>query len=213
MLIGARTEPLLSPRRMPIIERTPKACCETFRAHIAGLISKTLTARYPVRIVQTDVETEFTLEFPPSEASAAVPIGTKFGKLYFYVAQALETVEEKPNRYRLQTRRYWYRLQREKGYRDPALIRWEYDREDLNPALPKSPRHHVQIAAEVERPKLDLDKLHLPTGWVTIEEVIRFLIADLGVKPLCGKRWPHVLSKSEAVFFTDFTSKRYVPEK
>jgi hypothetical protein len=29
--------------------------------------------------------------------------------------------------------------------------------------------------------QLDLDKAHLPTGWVTMEEVIGFLIVERGV--------------------------------
>src|SRR5215467_1987065 len=73
--------------------------------------------------------------------------------------QALETAKENANEYRLHTRRYWYRLQREKGHSAPAIIRWEYDRETLDPSLPKPPRHHVQLAAEIEKPTLDLDKL------------------------------------------------------
>ena len=55
---------------------------------------------------------------------------------------------------------------------------------------------------------LDLNKAHLPTGWVTIEEVIRFLIVDLDVQPPCGDDWPAKLRVSEDAFFQDFTGKR-----
>ena len=61
--------------------------------------------------------------------------------------------------------------------------------------------------------ELDLDKAHLPTGWVTIEEVIRFLIFDLGMQPPCGDSWPDLLEKSERKFFEDFTGKRHRPQE
>jgi hypothetical protein len=48
-----------------------------------------------------------------------------------------------------------------------------------------------------------------PTGWVTIEEVIRFLIVDLGMSPPCGDDWPNVVRESERKFYEDFTGKRY----
>jgi hypothetical protein len=57
---------------------------------------------------------------------------------------------------------------------------------------------------------LDLNRAHVPTGWVTIEEIIRFMIVDLGVKPPCRSRWPEVLVASERKFFEEFTSKRYI---
>ncbi len=49
----------------------------------------------------------------------------------------------------------------------------------------------------------------MPTGWVTIEEVIRFLIVDLELKPPCGDDWPSTLAESERAFFEEFASKRY----
>ncbi len=46
---------------------------------------------------------------------------------------------------------------------------------------------------------MDFDKLHLSTGWVTIEEVIRFLIAEAGVKPKSAD-WDDTLLRSEELF-------------
>lgn len=75
------------------------------------------------------------------------------------------------------------------------------------------PRHHVQLPAYLPAAggRIDLDKVHLPTGWVTIEEVIRFLIVELGLKPPGGGGWPDVLATSERAFYEEFTSKRYRP--
>lgn len=79
------------------------------------------------------------------------------------------------------------------------IIRWEYKshRRQRN----EHPRHHVHLAAVIDTPagKMDFDKLHLSTGWVTIEEVIRFLIAEIGVKPKANN-WDEELIKSEELF-------------
>jgi hypothetical protein len=37
----------------------------------------------------------------------------------------------------------------------------------------------MATSLEIGDGELDLNKTHLPTGWVTFEEVIRFLIFDL----------------------------------
>jgi hypothetical protein len=52
---------------------------------------------------------------------------------------------------------------------------------------------------------MDLDKLHLPTGWVTIEEVIRFLIAEMGVPPKIDD-WDDKLVESDR-FFREWTRR------
>jgi hypothetical protein len=41
--------------------------------------------------------------------------------------------------------------------------------------------------------------VHIPTGWVTVEEIIRFLISDLGVKPK-EQDWEKELRDSEELF-------------
>lgn len=123
------------------------------------------------------------------------------------MSQLLEAVKEGSG-YRLRTVQYWYGIQESADLSEKALLRWEYVSD-----APKDGwcRHHVQAPAEIEAAggTLDLDKLHVPTGWVTIEEVIRFLIVDLGVLPPCGDEWPAKLAASERDFYEKFTSKRY----
>jgi len=51
---------------------------------------------------------------------------------------------------------------------------------------------------------VSLNDLHLPTGWVTIEEVIRFCIVDLGVPTNPAHDWDAVLEASYQTFRTDF---------
>ena len=67
---------------------------------------------------------------------------------------------------------------------DDPLFRWEFVR------FPSSGsfwcRNHLQgpINIGVGGRMVNLNDWHLPTGWVSIEEIIRFCIVDLGVPPL-----------------------------
>ncbi len=54
---------------------------------------------------------------------------------------------------------------------------------------------------------LDLNKIHTPTGWVTIEELVRFLISELRVKPVSSK-WAEIVAASEMRFREEFTAAR-----
>ncbi len=191
---------------MPIVERTPRACFDVFTAHLRGLVASTVTRRHPIGEVPT--RTRLQVGFR-EEVPVAVPIDTRFGRLFFYLGQALEAVPEE-GRFRLTTRQYWYRLQQGPTFQEQAVIRWEYD---TTTDRSEHARHHAQMRATIDvgDGALDLNKAHLPTGWVTIEEVIRFLIVDLGMTPPCGDDWPDVLEESERMFFEDFTGKRHKP--
>jgi hypothetical protein len=192
---------------MPIIERTPKDCFDVFATHVRGLVAATISPRFPV--AEIPHETRMTLSFRES-APIAVPIDTQYGRLFFYLGQALEALPE-DDRYRLTTRQYWYRLQTGPSLQEQAILRWEYS-SATDPA--RHARHHAQIGTSLEigGHEFDLDKAHLRTGWVTFEEVIRFLIFDLGMEPPCGDGWPELLSDSEKRFFEDFTGKRHRPD-
>jgi hypothetical protein len=190
---------------MPIIERTARECFAVFSEHLRGLVAATVTSR-PLQAIPAG--TRLMISFREGNP-VAVPIETAYGRLFFYLGQALEAAPEAGN-YRLKTKQYWYRLQHEPELTAKAAIRWEYDT-----STPRDghARHHAQLAAGVRLGdrELDLDKAHLPSGWVTIEEVIRFLIYDLGVTPPCGDDWPKVIGASEERFFDEFTGKRHVP--
>ena len=131
--------------------------------------------------------------------------------MHFYIGQLLRVHREPSKKYRLSTHAYWYRLQHSPDLNAQAAIRWEYERE-LPPGKHHC-RHHLQQSAKLDlgNGSLNLNKVHVPTGWVTIEEVIRFLIVELGTKPPCGDVWSDVLATSERAFFEDFTSRRYSP--
>jgi hypothetical protein len=48
----------------------------------------------------------------------------------------------------------------------------------------------------------------VPTAYVLIEHVLRFLFHDLEVTPRTQK-WPEILRASETAFYERFTGKRY----
>ena len=84
------------------------------------------------------------------------------------------------------------------------MIRFEYISHDLAEKEKRKKnwcRHHVQFHSAYDKVRSDFlpNKYHIPTGWVTIEEVIRFLVTDLGVRPLT-KKWDEELRKSEEQF-------------
>lgn len=198
---------------MPITGRTAKACFDTFATHVRSLLAETVCKHRHVRLDANKGTNRAVLTFAEPDGKAAA-LDTAPGKLYFYASQQLDVVPESKKRFRLRTLRYFYRLQSgpELSAKN-ALLRWEYDRAKRGGDRPC--RHHMHAPVELafDGGKLCLDDVHVPTGWVTIEEVIRFLILEIGHKPPCGTKWPDALADSERAFFEDFTSKRYISPK
>lgn len=194
---------------MPIVEKTARGCFDVFADHIRKLVASTISDNAYVQLNRFNDRGMLALAKPNGDC---VPLNTSsHGRLYFYAGQALEAVAD-GDKYRLQTVQYWYKLQETASPKDPPALRWEYDRGLTG--LARHCRHHFHAEAEVEigRGCLDLNKCHTPTGWVTIEEMIRFLIIELGHVPPCGDRWPDELVASEKAFYESFTSKRYTPK-
>ena len=85
-----------------------------------------------------------------------------------------------------------------------SFLRWEYVRTPVPEGL--WCRHHLQgpLPLEFPRDTVSLNDLHLPTGYVPFEDVLRFCIVDLGVRPL-SEDWDRILRESYARFQTEFT--------
>jgi hypothetical protein len=195
---------------LPIIERTPQACFDRFRGLLAKLVASTI-AKSPVVRCTVQAPQVAMISFVQGEDLVSAPIRTSHGTLRFHFGQLVEAVALKgadAGKYQLRTLEYRYRIQEAEGPRAPALVRWEYTRAD--PSVAGHPRHHIHLLCRLPvagAETIDLDKKHLSTGWVTIEEVIRFIIHELGHKPPCGARWPKVLADSEGRFFGELSSK------
>jgi hypothetical protein len=117
---------------------------------------------------------------------------------YLSLKQEFQAIPEGQG-YRLHVLQYAYRIQKTDSVEEEAEVRFEYVSPIAQPNFPYS-RHHVQFHRDSRSAssEFSLSKLHIPTGGVTIEDVIRFLIADLGVSPLT-ERWKEELRESEKV--------------
>jgi hypothetical protein len=186
--------------------RTPGECFGQFTDYLNPLLQATLSKKAQVRVVAVEGKLTALLEL----TEEFIKLGTKFGALYFSLAQSLECdhdpKESAGRQFRLSTREYWYRLQRTPDPAGEALIRWEY----MSPRHKKYGDHrwcwrHVQLKAGVDLDggRLNFNKVHTPSGYVVIEDVIRFLVHDLNVKSPQAD-WHERLNASEKLFKENF---------
>jgi hypothetical protein len=193
---------------MPLTARTPREAFHTLQDHLNSVLNKVLT-QYRLRfVVSRGKQDQASLVFfSPQGIPVAVPL--RPSSWFLYLGQELKAVPE-GKAYALRTLKYEYRVQRTPSLQDEAEVRFEFVSHGLNPSASWS-RHHVQFhrAYQDVRDGFSPNKLHIPTGWVTIENVIRFLITDLGVPPLI-ETWEEELRESEEQFRV-WTS-REVPE-
>jgi hypothetical protein len=103
-----------------------------------------------------------------------------------------------------------YTVVKEAGDRGPWTVRtaeWKYEVSDQSDEVivdfhwhPVSGRTQwPHVHAYGDRGSMTMDRLHIPTGRVSIESVIRFLIEDLGVVTR-RPDWDRVLTQSEILF-------------
>jgi hypothetical protein len=161
------------------------------------------------RVLNTTVTKARLVEFGPKDQPNArrqvafrqagspisAPLNSRFGIVGLYIGQVCDSIETKQGRQFI-TAEYRYTLTPEGA--NEALLRWEYVRQPDGQWC----RHHLQgpVALAMGRgDPVPLNDLHLPTGYVTIEEVLRFCIVDLGVEPL-SKDWDAILTASYEKF-------------
>lgn len=87
------------------------------------------------------------------------------------------------------------------------VIRWEFDSTSADDVECRN-HAHINTSLPVGLGTLNLKRAHLPTAYVLIEHVLRFVNHDLEVQPETPN-WPKVLRDSEAVFYEKFSGKRY----
>ena len=95
---------------------------------------------------------------------------------------------------------YEYRLLDHDG-RELLVYHWQPGPDFLGPDHP-----HLHVSASLsaqtsalERRSIDLDKLHLATGRVSLASVVRMLIAEFGIAPR-RHDWAEVLDRAERIF-------------
>ncbi len=124
-------------------------------------------------------------------------------KLYFELDQHIEVLKistQRGDRYRVSTLRYIYCIWSDP---DTPLIAWHYH-PDLDVPFP---HFHVYDRLDEADKKIGLKVstlhgLHIPSGRVSLEEVIRFAIVELGVVPHKSREhdWSEVLRQTSARF-------------
>lgn len=199
---------------MAITGRTPEECFERFRAHVGALVKEMVPTHCPMlckRPPKHKPQDRRTLSFACPDSMDAVPLSTReHGTIYLYMAQELRTFAENGQQ-RLRTVAYWYKLYTEASLLDDdAVVRWEYAQAPPGSAGPC--RHHMQFGKMVPNlpfgsGEFHFTRLHLPTGWVTMEEVFRFVVHEFGVQPPCGESWSKILRESEDAFYAGSTDK------
>jgi hypothetical protein len=169
-----------------------------FREHLNRLLALTVT-EVPLVFIERARRSRFVLGFRQGGEAQQAPLRTRFGPMGLYVGQVCESEPVEGNRHRLVTTHYRYTLTLD-GHSE-ALFRWDYEKRYPD-AYARWCRHHLQ--GDVPLPLgVNLNALHLPTGYTLLEDVIRFCLVDLEVAPL-SRSWHEELEVSYAVFKSEF---------
>jgi hypothetical protein len=175
--------------------RTPREAFRIFQDHLNRTLNKVLTHSHLRFIIRHARQEKTSLAFFDRQGrTIAIPL--RSSPWYLSLRQDVQALPEKEG-YILRILQYAHRIQRTSSIQDEAEVRFEYLSPFIDPDFRYS-RHHVQFHRDARSgsPDFSLSKLHIPTGGVTIEDVIRFLLADLGVPPLT-EQWEEELRKSE----------------
>ncbi len=160
------------------------------RTRLVAFAAETGASRRPSRLYLT---------FRQGGNPTAARLQTHFGPMGLFLGQECSSIVAEDGTHRLQVIRYAYQLTGQDL--DRALLRWEYVR-DPNDRDARWCRHHLQGPVPLrfgDGGEVLLNDLHLPTGWVRLEEVLRFCIVDLGVRPL-SPRWHEALVESVGLY-------------
>ena len=179
----------------------PEKIIQGLRGHIAELLNSTLTdAPVSITFVRRSArQLEATLSLGGrADIVPAVPLRQK--PLHLFLAQNVVVIREgKEQFWRLKTLQYSYRIQGGPSLDSDWYFRFEYKAREVERSL--HPRHHLHLPLSLEcgTKRIDLSRIHIPTGRVTMEELIRFLIEELGIKPK-ARDWDSILRRSEETF-------------
>ncbi|SRR6266511_5305527 len=191
---------------MPIIEGNPRHAFEKFEVHMEAMVRSVLPMPAPTVLTLRWKDESGVLQFTKASIPTSVPVDTTLGELHLSIAQNLRAIREGP-KYRLRTQRYAYKLLPSDDPGAEALIRWEFDADTDDHAQCRN-HLHLNASLPVGHGTLHLSRAHVPTAWVLVEHVLRFLFHDLQVAPRTAD-WPTILRESETQFYEQFTSKRY----
>jgi hypothetical protein len=180
---------------MPIRGKSLSEVSRLFVNHLNTFLHSTIT-QTPLSLELLPDQGVANIRFRSGVQSSTAALRTRYGPMALYIGQLCDSVVGDDRLHTLRTTSYRYALV-PTGHGQP-LLRWEYVRFPGTTAL--YCRHHFQgpirldIAGPDGTPAM-LNDWHLPTGWVLMEEVLRFCIVDLAVTPL-SDNWDVVLRES-----------------
>jgi hypothetical protein len=176
--------------------RSLREASQNLTDHLNRTLNRTLTHRRLISVIEPGVDMSW-IQFRETGRVVPVELNSQYGPVNLEIT--LRCVSETIDGQRVGLKAVWYRytLQPE-GHREP-MFRWEYvsepEGEDAFWA-----RHHLQGPAPIDVGSryVSLNDLHVPTGPVPVEEVVRFCINDLGVAPL-SEEWNAILIESTEI--------------
>lgn len=175
--------------------KTPEEAFRNVQDQFNAVLNKVLTEYRLQLLISGPRRTKAVLAFLDRHRQ---PIGVPLrGSSWFLsLKQEFQAIPERQG-YRLHVLQYAYRLQQTSSVVEEAEVRFEYVSPLAQSDFPYN-RHHVQFHRDSRSASSDfsLSKFHIPTGGVTLAQVTRFLIADVGVPPLTGQ-WEEELQASE----------------
>lgn len=189
---------------MPIHGRTLFEVGNELKDNLNRILNTTISRRRLVSLIDRRLDRAY-IHFREQGQPVAAELPSQYGRIHLDLRQYCVATQdgEDSQLLTLQTIEYRYTITID-GESEPRL-RWEYVGfpEDADALWC---RHHLQGPININLPARNglsgsLNDWHLPTGWVAIEEIIRFCIVDLGVTPLRDD-WDSILRESYREFRT-----------
>jgi hypothetical protein len=185
---------------MPISGKTLAACAQTFRdtlAPVIGLLPNQSGTHFAVEYTDQVA----VLRFRPGAWASYV---VDDSRIWLLLRQTVFAEKQPTGDVELRTQNYRYCVhETHKSVEEPPqqpLDRFEYVK------FPEGPYPYCRNHYHYDPPESLEGKLHRPTGWVSIESVVRYVIADRKVPPTAAN-WEEVLTASERQMRTEFFPK------
>lgn len=124
--------------------------------------------------------------------------------VFFSAGQRFRIVEDKEiehGPYRVHTVEYWYQIDCPE---DSQVLTYHWKPESDTTSLEQAPHLHIGssvVANDAPLMRKTFSKLHIPTGRVSIESIVRFLIIEIKVHPSVIE-WETVLDEGQRLFDT-----------
>lgn len=181
---------------MSAIGRSLREASGNLADHLNRTLNRTLTHRHLIAVIERELDIT-TIQFRQAGRAVPVQLNSQYDPIDLEITLRCTPDAIDSQRVMLRATSYRYALQPE-GHREP-MFRWEFVSEPEGDDAFWA-RHHLQGPAPINvgSQYVSLNDLHVPTGSVPIEEVIRLCINDLGVTPLSDD-WDAILTESAMI--------------